>query len=53
MNDASLSKIKLLENIIQRVASPMFVIDRNHTNIYWNNALAKLTDMSSSQMVGT
>ena len=53
MDDPSLSKIKLLESILQRVASPMFVIDRNHTIIYWNNSLAQLTGMSSFQMVGT
>ncbi len=53
MENSSSSKVKLLENIIQRIASPMFVIDCNHKIIYWNNALAQLTGMSSFQMVGT
>lgn len=53
MDSSSLQKIRLLENILQRIASPMFVINRNHTIIYWNNALAQLTGLSSFQMVGT
>ncbi len=53
MENPSLSKIGLLENIIQRIASPMFVIDSNHKILYWNNALAQLTGLSSFQMVGT
>ena len=53
MENSPSSKVRLLENIIQRIASPMFVIDSNHNIIYWNNALAVLTGMSSFQMVGT
>lgn len=53
MENTPLSKVRLLENIIQRIASPMFVIDCNHKIIYWNNALAQLTGLSSFQMVGT
>ena len=39
--------------IIQNAAAPMFVIDRHHNIIFWNNALAGLTGFSSSQMIGT
>jgi PAS domain S-box-containing protein len=39
--------------IIQSSAAPMFVIDRNHKILFWNNALAKLTGKSSFQMTGT
>ncbi|MFA7061039.1 MAG: PAS domain S-box protein [Pedobacter sp.] len=53
MDSSSSQKIRLLENILQRIASPMFVINRHHTIIYWNNALAQLTGMSTFQMVGT
>jgi PAS domain S-box-containing protein len=39
--------------IIQNAADPMFVIDSNHTILFWNNSLAKLTGMSSFQMKST
>ncbi len=39
--------------IIQNAAAPMFVVDQHHTILFWNNAIAKLTGMSSFQMVGT
>lgn len=40
-------------SIIQNVAAPMFVIDRNHEILIWNSSLAKLTGKSSLQMTGT
>lgn len=39
--------------IIQNAAAPMFVIDRHHNIIFWNNALAGLTGLSSGEMIGT
>jgi len=39
--------------IIQNAAAPMFVIDRNHTILFWNNALAKLSGKSTFQMIHT
>lgn len=39
--------------IIQNSAAPMFVIDKNHTILFWNNSLAKLTGKSSFQMKNT
>jgi len=39
--------------IIQHTAAPMFVIDSNHTILFWNSALAKLTGKSSFQMKNT
>lgn len=40
-------------SIIQNAATPMFILDKNHKIIFWNNALAKLTGRSSFEMVGT
>jgi two-component system NtrC family sensor kinase len=39
--------------VIQNAAAPMFVIDKNHTILFWNNSLAKLTGKSSFQMKNT
>ncbi|MDD2850743.1 MAG: PAS domain S-box protein [Desulfuromonadaceae bacterium] len=39
--------------IIRNSAAPLFVIDTNHTILFWNNALAKLTGRSSSEMENT
>ena len=44
---------KFFGSLIQNAAAPMFVIDRTHTIIFWNNAVARLTGRSSFQMVGT
>lgn len=42
-----------LRAIIQNAAAPIFVIDRTHTILIWNSALAQLTGKSSAEMVGT
>lgn len=42
-----------ISGVIQNSAVPMFVIDNNHTILYWNNSLAKLTGKSSFQMKNT
>lgn len=39
--------------IIQNIAAPLFVIDSNHTVLFWNNAMAKLTGKSSFQIKKT
>ncbi len=39
--------------VIQNAAAPMFVVDNNHTILFWNNSLAKLTGKSSFQMKNT
>ncbi|MDD2897148.1 MAG: PAS domain S-box protein [Desulfuromonadaceae bacterium] len=39
--------------VIQNAAAPMFVIDSNHTILFWNDALVKLTGKSSREMVTT
>lgn len=39
--------------IIENAAAPMFVLAPDHTIISWNNAMAKLTGLNSSQMKGT
>lgn len=48
-----IDQIKLLSDIIQNAAPPMFVIDADHKIIFWNSALAELTGRSSSKMIGT
>jgi two-component system NtrC family sensor kinase len=42
-----------ISGIIQNSAAPMFVIDSNHTILFWNNSLAKLTGKSSFEMMNT
>jgi two-component system NtrC family sensor kinase len=44
---------EFFSGIIQNAAAPMFVIDRHHKILFWNNALAKMTGKSSFQMVNT
>ena len=39
--------------IIQNAAAPILVINSSHTILFWNNALAKMTGISSFQMKGT
>lgn len=46
-------KKEFYSGIIQNAAAPMFVIDNNHTILFWNSALAKLTGKSSFQMKNT
>ncbi len=59
MGEVALARQALMEekdffsNIIQNAATPMFILDKNHKIIFWNNALAKMTGKSSFQMVGT
>ncbi len=59
MNEVTIAKQQLKEEkdfysgIIQNTAAPLFVLDRNHTVIFWNNAMATLTGKSSLQMTGT
>lgn len=59
MHEVSATKQQLKEEkdfysgIIQNTAAPLFVLDRNHTVIFWNNAMAMLTGKSSLQMTGT
>ncbi len=42
-----------LRTIVQGSPIPQFVIDKNHTVIYWNTALEKYTGLSAKQMIGT
>lgn len=53
MQQAMEDEKRFFGNLIQNAAAPMFVIDRTHAIIFWNNAIAKLTGRSSFQMVGT
>ena len=53
MQQAMEDEKRFFGSLIQNAAAPMFVIDRTHTIIFWNNAAAKLTGRSSFQMVGT
>jgi PAS domain S-box-containing protein len=42
-----------LNAVIQESPIPQFVIDRNHTILYWNHALTVLTGMGAGQVIGT
>lgn len=43
----------ILNAVIQESPVPEFVIDRNHQIIHWNQALAKYSGISASEIVGT
>ncbi len=43
----------LLETVFNRIALPTFVLDQNHTIIFWNQALERLTSKKQSEMIGT
>lgn len=43
----------LLETVFNRIALPTFVLDQNHTIIFWNQALERLTTKKQSEMIGT
>ncbi len=42
-----------LKAVVYGSPIPQFVIDRNHTVIYWNNALQEITGIKAEQVVGT
>jgi ABC-type amino acid transport substrate-binding protein len=42
-----------LKAVVSGSPIPQFVIDRNHTVIYWNNALRDLCGTGAEEMVGT
>jgi PAS domain S-box-containing protein len=42
-----------LNAIIEESPVPQFVIDRNHTILYWNHALAVYSGIAADEMVGT
>ncbi|MBW2296165.1 MAG: PAS domain S-box protein [Deltaproteobacteria bacterium] len=44
---------EIMAQIIQGSTIPTFVIDKNHTIIYWNKALESLTGCRGKEMVGT
>ncbi|NVN91032.1 MAG: PAS domain-containing protein [Desulfuromonadales bacterium] len=44
---------RFYSGIIQNAAAPLFVINSFHNIVFWNNALAKMTGISSFQMKGT
>jgi PAS domain S-box-containing protein len=44
---------KRLSSIIQGFSIPAFVIGRDHTIIYWNRALEKLSKLKAKDLVGT
>ncbi len=43
----------LLETVFNRIPLPTFVLDINHTIIFWNKALEQLTNKKRSEMIGT
>ena len=42
-----------LHSFIQGFSIPAFVIDRDHTILYWNRALEELSGLKAAEMVGT
>lgn len=48
-----ISEKEFFSGIIQNAAAPMFVIDTNHTILFWNESLSKLTGKTASEMVNT
>jgi len=44
---------KDIRGLVDGSPIPQFVIDRNHTVIYWNKALAEYSGMASEEVVGT
>jgi diguanylate cyclase (GGDEF)-like protein len=42
-----------LETVFNRITLPTFVLDQNHTIIFWNHALAQLTSQTQNEMIGT
>ncbi|MDD2366061.1 MAG: PAS domain S-box protein [Desulfuromonadaceae bacterium] len=41
------------EEILNKAAVPIFVIDQNHRITVWNSAIEELTSLSASEMLGT
>ncbi len=44
---------KELNNIILKAPIPIFVVDKNHTITHFNQALEKLSGLSTKDMIGT
>lgn len=42
-----------VSGILNSVAAPMFVIDRQHAILFWNNAIERMTGLSAADMVGS
>lgn len=43
----------LLVQVFDRIASPTFVLDKDHVVLHWNSALEKLSGLSREEMIGT
>jgi diguanylate cyclase (GGDEF)-like protein/PAS domain S-box-containing protein len=43
----------MLKKVLDRLASPTFIIDKDHVIQHWNSALEKLSGYSREEMVGT
>lgn len=44
---------RFAENLLENTSTPLFVIDGNHRVIVWNRAIAEMTGMAASEMLGT
>ena len=42
-----------LDNLLQNLSTPTFIIDPNHIVIFWNKACEELTGMPAEKVVGT
>ena len=52
-DDALRESEQKLKAVVHGSPIPQFVIDRNHTVIYWNKALEEITEIKAEQVVGT
>ena len=44
---------RFAESLLENTSMPLFVIDKNHRIIVWNRAIAEMTGVPASEMVGT
>ena len=51
--DKLIEEHKTIEGIIEGSPIPTFVLNKDHTILYWNNACSKLTGYGADVMVGT
>lgn len=53
LQDRLIREHQTLEGILEGSPTPTFVLNRDHTILYWNKACSKLTGYDAADMVGT
>ncbi|GFE59644.1 PAS domain S-box protein [Geobacter sp. AOG2] len=51
--DKIIEEISFIESLVTNSAAPIFVLNREHSIIYWNKALEKLSGYKADDMKGT